>query len=193
MTFTDPPTSAAWRHQDAREGFEAAFFHSEPDGHRVEGHTTAIEDSVVWSVRYTIALDRAWGTRRAHVVGLDAAGTRQLDLLNDGAGHWRVNGQPAPHLDGCIDVDLESSALTNALPVHRLALEVGDAADAPAAYVRAPDLGVERLDQHYLRTPDEAGRQCFAYEAPRFSFNCRLVYDEAGLVLHYPGLATRVA
>jgi uncharacterized protein len=193
VTFTDPPTSAAWRHRDAREGFEVAFFRREPDGHRVEGHTTAVEDGAVWSVRYTIGFDPTWHTRRAHVVGLDAAGTRHLDLLTDGAGRWRIDGRPAPHLDGCIDIDLESSALTNALPVHRLALGVGDDADAPAGYVRAPDLAVERLDQRYLRIPDQAGRRCFEYEAPRFSFSCRLVYDEAGLVLDYPGLATRVA
>lgn len=46
-----------------------------------------------------------------------------------------------------LDVDLESSALTNALPVHRMGLGIEPAADAPAAYVRALDLSVDRLEQ----------------------------------------------
>jgi hypothetical protein len=37
--------------------------------------------------------------------------------------------------------------MTNALPVHRIALPAGAPADAPAAYVRAAGLAVERLEQ----------------------------------------------
>jgi hypothetical protein len=97
----------------------------------------------------------------------------------------------APHLDGCLDVDLEASAMTNALPVHRLDLATGERAQAPAAYVRAPDLSVERLEQQYLRMSDRDGHQRYDYSAPAFDFSCQLVYDEAGLVLDYPGIAVR--
>ncbi len=112
-------------------------------------------------------------------------------LEADGAGHWLVDGEAAPHLDGCLDVDLESSALTNALPVHRMALPVGRRAAAPAAYVRAADASVERLEQEYLRTTDQGAHQSYDYTAPAFEFACRLVYDESGLVLSYPGIAVR--
>jgi hypothetical protein len=40
-------------------------------------------------------------------------------------------------LDGCLDADLESSAMTNAMPVRRLGLAVAARAAAPAAYFRA--------------------------------------------------------
>jgi hypothetical protein len=106
--------------------------------------------------------------------------------MTDGSGRWRVNGAAAPALDGCLDLDLESSAMTNALPVHRLQLEVGEHAEAPAAYVRAVDLTVERLEQRYVRLDDDGGRQRYRYSAPRFRFECELVYDEHGLVLDYP-------
>jgi hypothetical protein len=32
----------------------------------------------------------------------------------------------------------------------------------------------------------------YDYAAPIFDFECRLVYDNAGLVLDYPGIAQRV-
>jgi uncharacterized protein len=112
-------------------------------------------------------------------------------LEADGNGHWLVDGDPARHLDGCLDVDLETSAMTNALPVRRLGLRVAAGAAAPAAFVRAFGQPVERLDQTYARTTDEAGRHRYDYAAPAFDFEARLVYDESGLVLDYPGIAVR--
>ena len=85
----------------------------------------------------------------------------------------------------------EASALTNALPVRRMGLPVGGGAAAPAAYVRAVGLAVERLEQTYVRITDEAACQRYDYAAPAFDFAARLVYDESGLVLDYPGIAVR--
>jgi uncharacterized protein len=109
----------------------------------------------------------------------------------DGTGGWRVDGFLAPHLAGCLDVDLEGSALTNALPVQRLGLEVGARAEAPAAYVRAAGLGVERLEQTYARLEDRDGHPRYDYASPRFEYEGVLTYDQHGLVLEYPGIAVR--
>jgi hypothetical protein len=92
-----------------------------------------------------------------------------------------------------LDVDLEASALTNAFPVHRLGLEVGQTAQAPAAYVRAVDVSVQRLEQRYRRLDDDEVGQRYRYGAPEFEFECELRYDESGLVLDYPGIAIRAA
>lgn len=190
----DLPPFAAWRHRDARDGFEVVFLGvDDAGGHRIEGRTAAVEAGEAWGVEYSIALAPDWRTRAVRVVGRSKSGWSERTIEADGIGGWRVDGVPHAHLDGCLDVDLESSAFTNALPVHRLALEVGHGAEAPAAYVRAPDLGVERLDQRYTRRPDDSGRQRYDYSAPRFEFAARLVYDEFGLVLEYPGIAVRAA
>jgi hypothetical protein len=52
-------------------------------------------------------------------------------------------------------------------------------AEAPAAYVRALDLSVDRLEQTYGRATDEGPRSCYDYTAPAFDFSCRIVYDES--------------
>jgi uncharacterized protein len=191
MAFLELPQVAAWRHRDARDGFEVVFMRSGPEGHRVEGHTSAVEEGDAWAVRYSIVLAPDWTTRSAHVVVRSAAGARELTLEGDGAGAWRIDGAAAPHVDGCLDVDLEASVFTNTFPVHRLGLAIGQDATAPAAYVRALDLSVERLEQSYLRVEDDAKRERYDYSAPRFDYADRLVYDEHGLVLDYPGLAAR--
>lgn len=192
MVFATPPASAAWRHQEARSGFEVVHVDAVEDGWYLEGCTTAVEDGGTWVVDYAIELDPTWTTRSARVAGRSASGSRATVLEADGEGHWLVDGTAAPHLDGCLDVDLESSAMTNTLPVHRLGLPVGGRGVAPAAYVRAPDLAVDRLEQTYVRLPDGDGRQRYDYAAPTFAFAGVLVYDESGLVLDYPGIAVRM-
>jgi hypothetical protein len=189
VPFAPFPATACWRHRGARSGFEAAFFQARPGGWRVDGTTAAVEDGQPWVVTYAIELDAAWLTRQARVTARTAAGLRETVLAADGEGRWRVDGRRAAHLDGCLDVDLESSALTNTLPVHRLELIPGTAAEAPAAYVRALDLSAGRLEQSYTRLAGEPRH--YRYAAPAFDFTCTLVYDESGLVLDYPGIAVR--
>ncbi len=187
------PVTAAWRHQDARDGFEVVFLLGEHGGYRLDGHTTAVEDGVAWSVGYGVVVDERCATRSAHVVARSAAGVHEVHLEADGAGAWSVDGEPAPELAGCLDVDLESCVVTNALPVHRLRLATGESADAPAAFVRAPGLTVERLEQRYRRLGDDPGGDTrYAYAAPRFGYVGELTYEAGGLLLDYPGIATRV-
>lgn len=191
MQNVDPPPYAAWRHDVGRIGFEAVGPHPRPWGWTMIGSTTAVEDGSAWWVGYELALGPDFATRRATVsarVGDRPVGTVLLDT--DGTGHWTVDGAPAPELDGCLDVDLESSSLTNAFPVRRLDLAVGETARAPAAFVRV-DLGVRRLEQTYRRLADGPSGARYDYASPDFDVACVIEYDAAGLVLSYPGIAER--
>jgi uncharacterized protein len=192
VSWADLPASAAWRHQGARSGFEVAFFSAPRPPLLISGCTTAVEATEVWAIFYDIELDSSWHTRTAHISGRSARGMYRRVLEADGDGHWRIDGIPAAHFDGCLDVDLESSAMTNTLPVHREQLQLGHEVFAPATYVRAADLGIERLEQSYRRLPNDGGNQCFDYQSPAFDFRERLVFDPAGLVINYPGIAVRV-
>ncbi len=156
---------AAWRHERAREGFEVVFVDGADTGPRFDGTTTAIEDGKPWAVEHAIVRARS------------RAGTRELTLTSTGDGFWQVNGEPAPHLHGCRDVDLEASVVTNAFPVRRLGLTPGQGADAPTAYVRRGCDGPEERND---------------YAAPAFNFSCELTYAADGLVRDYPGIAVRV-
>ena len=180
----DLPAFAAWRFVDAVDGFEVVY--AQP-GH-LRGHTSAVEDGQAYAVRYEIALDDRWRTREARVSSDTVAGPRKTVLISDGEGRWTVDGEPAPHLDGLIDIDIEASACTNTLPVHRLPLPLDEVTEAPAAYVRALDLSVMRLDQTYRRLDDR--RYDYTSEA---DFRAVLEYDAAGLIVDYPGIAVRFA
>lgn len=194
MSLPDLPPLAAWRHLQARTGFEVVFLAPVAGGgYCAEGGSTAVEADEGWTVRYMVEVGADGLTQRARVSVISATGPHQLTLEAIRPGRWTIDGRPLHQLDGCFDVDLECSALTNALPVHRLGLRVGEHAEAPAAFVRATDLRVERLEQQYTRLEGRERGQRYRYVAQRFGVDCHLVYDSSGLILDYPGLAARVA
>lgn len=163
-----PAASAAWRHHVARDGFEVVFMSQGPSGIGLEGCTAAVEGTHPWAVRYSIAVDTGWVTTEARAWVLSALGERVIRLDHDGSGHWRLDDAARPDLEGCIDVDLESWACTNVIPVPRLGLDAGETTPASAVFVRALDLAVERLEQTYRRHDDDGdGRPRFEHMASR--------------------------
>jgi len=97
---------------------------------------------------------------------------------------WSLNGAEQARVTGCIDVDLNFTPATNLIQLRRLALRVGDKADAPAAWLRFPDVVLERLEQHYGRV--ELNR--YEYQAPSVGYAAPLDVTDIGFVTRYPGL-----
>ncbi|PYE20837.1 hypothetical protein DFR67_101228 [Williamsia limnetica] len=188
MQLTAIPALTSWRHSGARDGFEVLFAPSGAKGHTLTGDTTAVEGGIGWNVGYTITADESWRTTRVHATNHTVEGSAHTRLERGNDGQWLVDGDHRPDLDGCVDVDFESSAVTNTLPIHRIDFAVGDTISVPAAFVRSHDLSVERLEQTYTRL-DEAGR--FAYTSISFNFACELTYDHFGLIVNYPSIAIR--
>ena len=191
MAFANLSPAACWLHQGLRSGFEVSYFTLDPHGLRIEGTTTGFQDGAAWVVSYDIELDQLWKTRRVRITSRAALASIEQYAESDGEGHWLIDGDEAANLDGCFVIDLEASAMTNALPVHRLSLAAGESAAAPAAYVRLTDRKIERLDQFYARLDDQDDGPSFDYQAPAFDLRCRITYDRAGLVLEYPGIGIR--
>jgi hypothetical protein len=142
-------------------------------------------------VSYRIELAEDWSTRSVAATSSTAGGDRRTSLARTREGRWTVDGLPRPDLDGCADVDFESSAVTNTLPVHRVDFLPGLPVAVPAAFVRAEDLRVERIDQTYTLVGRSPGELRFAYASVTFDFTCELTFDAAGLILSYPGIAAR--
>jgi hypothetical protein len=175
----------------AYEGFEVVRFAPRGDaGTVITGTTVGVEEGVPWSIHYVLDVADNWHVRQATVTDQDGV---RLDARTDGEGSWTVDGTPRPELDGCLDLDFEASVVTNTLPVHRLALTVGQQGGSAAAYVRSRGLVVERLDQTYRRLPDGDGMMVFDYESPRFGYHDRLRFAPDGLAVDYPGIGVRVA
>jgi uncharacterized protein len=130
---------------------------------------------------YELEVRGGWVTRRLRV---EVAGVGTLELRHDGKGTW--SGAPSVELDGVLDCDLAFSPLTNVMPIRRLRLhEQPGAVDFDMAWVSLPDLTVHRSRQRYEHLAPGRVR----YSSGDFTADLEL--DADGLVLRYPGLATR--
>jgi hypothetical protein len=139
--------------------------------------------------RYTVQCDAQWRVRAVRIDMLDAA-NRRLDLYADGAGHWTDDaGAELPGLAGCFDIDISATPFTNTLPIRRLALHAGTAADITVVYIDLPALTVQPEMQRYTCLAEDRYR----FEARASGFTADLPTSPDGLVLDYPGLFRRVA
>jgi hypothetical protein len=136
-------------------------------------------------IRYLVATDENGLTRR---VELELDDEHPRVLLADGSGRWHWDGGPEmTDASGALDVDLTVTPATNTLPIRRLKIDVGQAADLLMAWVQFPGLEVIPSEQRYER---------LAADRWKFStgdFEAELVVDEDGLVLDYGGLFRSLA
>ncbi len=176
-----------WRRLD-RVGREAATISDVNDGWRIAGVAELDEADARSSLAYIIECNRDWVTRTCEITGF--VGTRAIatSIARDSSGRWAHDGVEARSVDGCIDVDLAFSPVTNLLPIRRLMLRPGESADMRAAWLRFPELTLEVLEQTYTRTDSHHYR----YESAGGAFRRDLTVDDMGLVVDYPGLWTMV-
>lgn len=155
------------------EGAEVCTLEDVQPGFRLAGTAILAADGAPFFIEYEVGVDAEWRTRSVDVTCNEIT----IELTADGNGSWS-----APAFDGCIDVDLGFTPATNTLPIRRAGLAVGEAADLNVAWMRFPELELERMTQRYARLADDRYR----YASP--GFTAELQVDEHGLVLEYEGL-----
>ncbi len=168
-----------WRSEDG--GHERAVLAPDPKGLHLGGTALYAHEGKPVEVRYSILTDPEWQTL---VVGLHvqtADATRRLALHADGAGAWTAGDKPQPHLEGALDADLSFSPATNTLPIRRLGLDVGAAAEIAAVMVNPHAEGLRLVTQRYERLAADR------YRFTSGDFSAELTVDGDGLVTRYPG------
>lgn len=135
-----------------------------------------------------------WRVRELHIVAeSEATGSHAVHMLADGVGGWRDEaGQTIAALQGCVDVDIMLTPLTNTLPIRRLALAPGESQEINVVYIAAPDLNVRPFAQRYTRLDDANGHQRYRYESLVSGFTAELPVDDDGYVVEYPGIWRRI-
>lgn len=145
------------------------------------GTILGVEAGVPVRVEYRVLTDPRGLTTAVHVRDLRGFETRTLALARDPKGGWTVDGYPVRALKGCSDVDLGSSPSTNTLPIRRLRLAVGASKTIQAAWVRFPELAVQKAAQTYTRLDASTYRYASA------TFEAELAVDDEGMVTEYAG------
>ncbi len=151
---------------------------------RLEGAAAFEHEGVPACLAYEVNCDDEWHTREGVVHGWVGARLLDFRITRTPGGIWTLNGQAVPHLDGCVDLDLGFTPATNLFQLRRVALQIGQAADIPVAWLDVPAGTLDTLDQRYERRTAEM----YWYEAPRFDYFALLQVNAVGFVEKYPKL-----
>jgi len=111
-----------------------------------------------------------------------------LWLATDGHGRWgEMNGAHRTDLDGCDDVEILGATFPVTVPLRRLPLAVGDAAELPAITVDVETLAVVPAQRRYARLGPRRWRRWRSETDATDEFEV----DDHGLVLTHPGRVRR--
>ncbi len=117
---------------------------------------------------------------------------QEIKLSANGESSWSADGERAPDLDGCVDVDISVTPFTNTIPIRRLALGPRESTDLAVVYVDIFGMKGKHARQRYtcLKHGAEGGK--FRYETPESVFVADLRVDADGLVFDCPEAFRRV-
>ena len=169
----------AWRRSDEVETDEHCTLTVRDGGLSLVGTVLGAEGGLPVRIEYRVLADGTGMSSAAHVRDLRGFETRTIALERDAKGNWSVDGAVVRALKGCTDVDLGCSPSTNTLPIRRLRLAVGASHKIQAAWVRFPELTIEKAAQTYTRLDE------FTYRYASCDFEAELTVDDDWLVASY--------
>jgi uncharacterized protein len=169
----------SWRRTDEVRADEHCTITVRDAGLSLVGTVLGAENGIPVRIEYRVLADGAGATTAVHVRDLRGFVQRTLTLARNAKGSWTVDGAAVRGLRGCIDVDLGCSPSTNTLPIRRLRLGIGRSKTIQAAWVRFPDLTVEKSAQTYTRL-DEV-----TYRYSSGTFEAELTVDDDAVVARY--------
>jgi uncharacterized protein len=180
--------SGLWRRVDAT-GLERFALLQEGGEWTLRGTLLLRHEGRDFEAAYEVRCDESWHTRACDVRLRDGQGEQRLRLTATDGVWTRQDGQEVQSVRGALDVDLQWTPSTNALPIRRLQLGVGaHSGPVTAAWVRFPQLVVEPLAQEYRRLD---GRR-YRYSSAGGAFTADLEVDDDGLVTRYGRIWERV-
>jgi uncharacterized protein len=138
---------------------------------------------------YTLILDKAWRTLELRLMVEQSPGNMTaLHFLASGDGMWTdADGRHLPEFDGCIDVDIQWTPLTNTLPIRRMRLTPGQEESISVVYIPLPSLEIGVAQQRYVGLDKGHAR----FESVASGFTRDIAIDEEGFVVDYPNLFRR--
>lgn len=146
-------------------------------------------EGILYQVAYQLYANSRWETERLDVMYQLGNKVKKVHLRSDLKGHWSLNDSPAPQFEGCMDVDITLTCLTNTLPIRRLDFIQQATHAIKVVYVDVLGETISPASQQYTRQ----GSGLYKFENVPNDFEALIKVDDSGLVMFYPELFERSA
>ncbi|WP_306114645.1 MULTISPECIES: putative glycolipid-binding domain-containing protein [unclassified Roseovarius] len=175
--------SCCWRAL-GNEGDDKCRLARTDDGWMLIGHARFRDEDGFAALDYVVRCDAQWDTLIADVAGDHEGRTIKIHIVRQGD-VWLCNDVPQPEVSGARDIDLSFTPATNLMPLWKLSSLDAQEIAVCAAWLRYPEVTLQRLDQSYQRTRFSSR---FRYSATQTGYKADLSVHNSGFVTLYPGL-----
>lgn len=152
-----------------------------------KGELVGNKNNQVYGAEYQVVVDQKWETRFFDIsckVGHKNYAIHGYKLNNQ----WIIDEQEHPELHDCLDIDISVTPFTNALPINRLRLEIGESKELAVLYINPIEERFSRVVQRYERL----SATTYHYKNLWSDFESTIEVDSEGLVTTYPKLFNRL-
>ena len=158
---------------------------------RSVGELTIISSVIVgfhkgltYRLRYTIEVNADWQTLQCDIITEVDGQLQNYSFHNVGNSQWTMNGVLHPEFDGCTEVDISLTPLTNTLPINRLRLKVNIEAEIKVICIDVLKQEINTVRQKYRKlSADE-----YRFENVSNDFKALIKVNAQGFVTDYPPL-----
>lgn len=141
----------------------------------------------IFRVDYAVKANADWETLAADVDVVIDGKRFHVILEGDGKGSWTCDSKPSTEFQGCVDIDISLTPLTNTLPVRRLNLAIDETKQFRVLYLDVLNKTVKPVVQKYTRV----ARNSYRFENVPNDFEAVIDVDDDGFVVTYPELFIR--
>jgi uncharacterized protein len=143
----------------------------------------------IYKVEYLLRANQNWETTFLEIRSRRSDYNQLFQLESDCMGSWKLNGENAEELKGCIDVDIPLTPFTNTLPINRLHLSPNNAEEIQVVYCDLLEGRIKSVRQKYT----SISKTQYHYQNIPNDFEAIIVVDGDGFVVDYPSLFVRTA
>ena len=166
---------------------ENCIIDSKNDSITIKSTILGLYNEKLYQVKYVINLNQSWQVYFCCVESQFNNRVKSFEFSKDQNQKWSLNGKYQPEFDGCMDVDIPLTPLTNSLPINRLGLNDGQEEKIDVIYIDLLDENIRPVKQKYKRISTEI----YKYENIPNDFEAEIKVDNLGFVVDYPQLFKR--
>lgn len=166
------------------ESLENCIVHYQSHRILVRSCILGIANEQPFKVDYRLSLDHSWRTLNVDVVIQTDNTFTSRQYTTNGRGQWYINNAPLPEMDGCEDVDISLTPLTNTLPIRRLNLKTDERQQINVLYIDVLQRDIRPETQYYTCL----GPDRYLFETGDGGFKAEIETDEQLWVKRYPNL-----
>ncbi len=177
-----------WKGQ-AYKSLENCHLLTGKNGTEINAVIIGLYHNIIFKVEYFIKTNKQWETIFFEIKSNLNSRVQLLSYKSDGKGNWITNGKHCEQFNGCIDIDISVTPLTNSLPVNRLHLLKNESKKINVFYIDIFKQQLSAVQQYYTRLSEFK----YKYENVPNDFEAVITVDELGLLTNYPKLFKRMA